>query len=125
MAFNFEVFFGYEQQINSNPDLVLIYGFAGIVFGIIAMLLLALILRKIGLTFIISNLLNPMILSFLICIMIAIPPTILFKMIANDLSGVKLIYIWLSILVGIHLFTFMNFSMIKKWIYSFSETRKS
>lgn len=124
MAFNFEQFFGYESQINQNPDLVLIYGFATIVFGILGIILISFVLRKIGLTIVISNLLNPIILSLLICAAIAVPPTILFKLLANDLSGVKLIYIWISILIGIHIFTFLNYAMIKKWFYSFDKNQK-
>lgn len=118
MAFNFEQFFGYENQINQNPDLVLIYGFAGIVFGVLAMIILTIVLRKIGLTFVISHFVNPLILSLLTCAAVALPPTILFKVVANNLSGVKLIYIWIAILVGIHIFTFLNYQLIKKWFNS-------
>ncbi|WP_316804970.1 hypothetical protein [Pedobacter nototheniae] len=123
MASNFEHFFGYENQINKNPDLVLIYGFAGIIFGLMAMILIAVLLRKIGLPFLISKFLNPLILSLGICFLVAIIPTILFKVLANDLSGVKLIYIWIVIFAGITMFTTINYQMLKKWLYSFD--RKS
>nr|WP_199157962.1 hypothetical protein [Pedobacter sp. ASV2] len=123
MAFNFEQFFGYENQINKNPDLVLIYGFAGIIFGIMAMILIAIILRKIGLAILVSKFLNPIMLSLGICFLVAIVPTILFKVLANDVSGVKIIYIWITILAGISIFTTLNYQMLKKWFYSFD--RKS
>lgn len=119
MGFNFEHFFGYENQINKNPDLVLIYGFAGIIFGIMAMVLIAIILRKIGLALLVSYFLNPLMLTLGICFLVAIPPTILFKVLANDVSGVKLIYIWIAIFAGISIFTALNYQMLKKWFYSF------
>lgn len=118
MASNFEHFFGYENAINRNPDLVLLYGYAFIVFGGLMLIFIAFILRKISLSILVSKFINPLILSMGICLLVAIPPTVIFKIVANNLTGVKLIYIWFTIFTGITLFTFLRYQEIKKLILS-------
>ena len=114
MGFNFNQFFGYEKVINQNPDLVLIYGFGSMIFGIMALTLLAIICRKLSLIALIDHFLAPLICAFGLSLMIAILPTVIFKVVANDLSGVKLVYIWMAIFLGMVFFCFLNYPMIKK-----------
>lgn len=116
MGFNFNQFFGYEDLINKNPDLVLIYGFAGIVFGMTGLVLLTLIFRKLGLIVIIDHFLGPLLCALGLTLLLAIFPTILFKVLANDLTGVKLVYIWITMLLGMLVFSFLNYRMIGKRI---------
>jgi hypothetical protein len=118
MGFNFNHFFGYEDLINKNPDLVLIYGFAGIVFGMTGLVLLTLIFRKLGLIAIIDHFLGPLLCALGLTLLLAIFPTILFKVLANDLTGVKLVYIWITMLLGMLVFSFLNYRMIGKRITS-------
>lgn len=114
-AFNFNYLFGYEELINRNPDLVLIYGFGIIIGGMMVLTLIAMVLVKMGLTVIIDHFLAPLIVSLLLCLIVAIVPTVILKVVANDLSGVKLVYIWITIFCGITFFTFSNYPMISKW----------
>jgi len=115
MAFNFNHFFGYEDVINRNPDLVLIYGFGVIIFGMMLLTLLSMILVKIGITVLVDHFLAPLTLSLLLCLIVAIIPTVILKVVANDLSGVKLVYIWITIFAGTTFFSFSNYPMMKKW----------
>ena len=119
MGFNFNQFFGYESLINENPDLVLIYGFAFIFFGSMALTLVSFILNKMGLTVIVSRFIGPLILSLFVCLLVAIIPTVILKLVANDVSGVKLIYCWITIFTGVTFFCFSNHGMITKWSGSF------
>ncbi len=118
MASGFEQFFGYENIINRDPDLVLIYGYATMVFGALLIIFLSFIFRKAGLQPFVSRFLNPLLLSMGISLLIAIPPTILFKVVANNVSGVKLVYIWITIFTGISIFTFLRYQELKKFILS-------
>lgn len=125
MEFNFNHFFGYENTINKNPDLILIYGFAFIIFGIMALTFIAMIFRKIGLKIVVSQLIAPLIQSMILCLGVAILPTIILSVLANDVSGVKLIYCWITIFVGITIFCFLNYQMINKWSESLSRRSNS
>ncbi|MBE8725065.1 hypothetical protein [Flavobacterium hungaricum] len=113
MEFNFNTFFGYEKEINTMQDQVLIYGFAIIIFSIVGLLFLAAILRKIGLTSFISFIINPLLLSLGLTLIIAILPTIVFYTSNSEVSSVKIIYSWLTIFIGMLWFVFFNLETIK------------
>jgi len=125
MGFNFNQFFGYENVINKNPDLVLIYGFAFIIFGLMALAFVALIFNKIGLKIVVNQFIAPLMQSMTLCLVIAILPTIILSVVANDVSGVKLIYCWITIFLGITIFCFLNYPMINKWSLSFGKDSNS
>lgn len=111
---NFNQFFGYEDLINKNQDLVLIYGFAFLIFGMMALAFISLICSKLSLNAIVDHFIAPLLIAFLLSMIVAILPTVIFKVVANDLSGVKLIYIWITIFSGMTFFSFLNYPMIKK-----------
>lgn len=116
MGFNFNQFFGYEKVINQNPDLVLLYGFCSMIFGMMALTLLAFICRKLTLIAVIDHFLAPLICALGLSLVLAILPTVIFKVVANDLSGVKLVYTWIAIFLGMVFFSFLNYPMIRKRI---------
>lgn len=121
MGFSFNTFFGYENQINSLKDQVLIYGFAGIIFGILALLFLAILLRKIGLNTINSFVVNPLMLSLGLTLFVSILPTIVFYVVALDISGVKMVYSWIAIFIGMVLFVMFNLETIKSFFKEFGK----
>lgn len=115
MAFNFNKFFGYENSINQHPEQVLIYGFGIIIFGLLGLTFLAFILRKIKLIAIIDHLIAPLIISLLLCLVVAILPTLVLYLLASDVSGVKLVYCWITIFTGMTFFCFSNYQTIRNW----------
>lgn len=121
MGFNFNTFFGYETEINKATDLVLIYGFAVLIFGIVGLTLIAAIFRKIGFTSIISYFISPLILCLGLTLILSILPTIVFSVVASDISGVKLIYSWITIFLGMLFFVMVNLSRIKKFVREFGK----
>lgn len=121
MGFNFNTFFGYEEAINGMRDQILIYGFAAIIFSIVALLILAIIFRKAGLVSVISFIINPLLLCLGLTLLIAILPTIVFYTSDSEISGVKMIYSWITIFTGMLLFVIFNLETIK---YCFREFGK-
>ncbi|WP_345141865.1 hypothetical protein [Flavobacterium ginsengiterrae] len=121
MGFSFNTFFGYENEINNLQDQVLIYGFAGIIFGILALLFLAILLRKIGLNTINSFVVNPLMLSLGLTLFVSILPTIVFYVVALDISGVKIVYSWIAIFIGMVLFVMFNLETIKSFFKEFGK----
>jgi hypothetical protein len=125
MEFNFNHFFGYESVINKNPDLVLIYGFAFIIFGLMALTFIALIFSKIGLQIAVKHFIAPLMQSMVLCLFVAIIPTVILSVVANDVSGVKLLYCWITIFSGITIFCFLHYPMINKWSESLTNRSNS
>lgn len=121
MGFNFNVFFGYEDVINSLDDKVLIYCFASLVFGMVALLLLSFVLRKIGLNAINRYFVTPLIMSLGLTVIVAILPTIVFYVVALDLPPVKIVYSWIAIFTGMLLFVVMNLQTIKNLFREFGK----
>jgi hypothetical protein len=121
MGFNFNVFFGYEDAINSLNDKVLIYGFASIVFGIVALLFLTFIIRKLGLDAINSYFINPLMLALGLTMFVSILPTIVFYVVASDLPAVKIVYSWIAIFIGMFLFVSINLKTIKSLFKEFNK----
>lgn len=121
MGFNFNVFFGYEDAINSLSDKVLIYGFASIVFGIVALLFLTFIIRKLGLDAINSYFINPLMLALGLTMFVSILPTIVFYVVASDLPAVKIVYSWIAIFMGMFLFVSINLKTIKSLFKEFNK----
>ena len=116
MEFNFNTFFGYENEINNLKDLVLIYGFATIIFGIIGLVFISVILRNMGLKILNSYILYPLMLSLGVTLIVGIFPTIILYVVAYDVSGVKILYSWITIFIGMLLFIIFNLDMIKKLV---------
>ncbi|WP_343588654.1 hypothetical protein [Flavobacterium sp.] len=121
MEFNFNTFFGYEDYINNQPDQVLIYSFAGIVFGGLALLFLGILIRKLGLAFINSYIINPLMLVLGLTFLISIPPTVIFYVVTSNISFVKIIYIWIVIFIGMLFFVGFNLETIKKYLNEFGK----
>ncbi|KFF19357.1 hypothetical protein [Flavobacterium hydatis] len=121
MGFNFNTFFGYETEINKVTDSVLIYGFATLIFGMLGLVLIAAIFRKIGFTAIISYFISPLLLSLGLTLLLAILPTIIFCVVASDISGVQLVYSWITIFLGMLFFVMFNLSTIKKFVKEFGK----
>ncbi|MCV9932479.1 hypothetical protein OIU80_09305 [Flavobacterium sp. LS1R47] len=121
MEFNFNKLFGYETEINKATDLVLIYGFAIIIFGILGFTIIAAILRKMGFTAIISYFISPLLLCLGLTLLLSVLPTILFYVVASDVSGVQLIYSWITIFLGMLFFVVFNLSTIKKFVKEFGK----
>lgn len=114
MEFNFNTFFGYQDQINKLQDLVLIYGFAVIVFGILILVFISGFFRKIGFNALNSFFILPLMLCLGLSFFVAILPTILFYVVPSDISSVKMLYSWITIFCGMLLFVMFNLNTIKK-----------
>lgn len=121
MEFSFNTFFGYEHEINALSDQVLIYGFATIIFGIVGLLILAIVLRKVGLNSVNSFFINPLMLTLGLTILVAIFPTIIFYVVASEVSGVKMVYSWIAIFLGMFLFVIFNLETIKSFFREFNK----
>lgn len=121
MGFSFNTFFGYENQINELKDQVLIYGFAGIIFGILGLLFIAVLLRKIGLNTINSFFINPLMLVLGLTLLVSILPTIILYVVALDISGVKIVYSWITIFLGMVLYVMFNLETIKSFFKEFGK----
>lgn len=121
MEFSFNTFFGYENQINELKDQVLIYGFAGIIFGILGLLFIAVLLRKIGLNTINSFFVNPLMLALGLTLLVSILPTIILYVVALDISGVKIVYSWITIFLGMVLYVMFNLETIKSFFKEFGK----
>lgn len=122
MGFSFNTFFGYENQINNLKDLILIYAFAIIIFGIIGLIFVSIIIRKIGLNILNSYIFYPLTLCLGVTLIVGIFPTIIFYVVASDVSGVKILYSWITIFTGMLLFIMFNLSTIKKLIKETGKT---
>ncbi|MFB9078287.1 hypothetical protein ACFFLS_16735 [Flavobacterium procerum] len=121
MEFNFNTFFGYEGEINALNDEVLIYGFASLIFGILGLLILASIVRMIGLNAVSRFFINPLLLTLGLTILVAIFPTIIFYVGTSDVSGVKIVYCWIAIFLGMLLFVIFNLQTIKDFFKEFGK----
>lgn len=121
MGFSFNTFFGHETQINNLGDQVLIYGFAGIIFSIVALLFISIVIRKLGLKSFNSYFINPLMLSLGLTLLVAILPTIVFYVVASDISGVKIMYSWITIFIGMLFFVGFNLETIKKCLNEFGK----
>lgn len=121
MGFSFNTFFGYENKINNLGDQVLIYGFAFIIFGILALLFIAMIIRKLGFNSLNSFFINPLMLSLGLTLFVSLLPTIVFYGVASDISGVKILYSWISIFIGMFLFVLLNLETIKSFFREFGK----
>ena len=120
-GFNFNTFFGYENEINGLEDQVLIYGFAGIIFGLLALTFIAVIFRKMGFTSFISFVINPLMLSLGLTLLVAILPTVVFYVVASDVSSVKILYSWITIFLGMLLFVMFNLETIRNFVKEFGK----
>lgn len=121
MEFNFNTFFGYENEINSLKDQVLIYGFAGIIFTLLGLIFIAVLLRKIGFNAVNSFVINPLMLALGLTLLTAILPTIVFYVVALNVSSVKIVYSWITIFLGMLLFVMFNLEMIKSFFKEFGK----
>lgn len=121
MEFSFNTFFGYENQINSLKDQVLLYGFAGIIFTILGLIFLAVLLRKLGLNSVNSFFVNPLMLALGLTLLVSILPTIVFYIVALDISGVKIVYSWITIFLGMVLYVMFNLETIKSFFKEFGK----
>ncbi|MBZ4035979.1 hypothetical protein K6T82_14490 [Flavobacterium sp. 17A] len=121
MEFSFNTFLGYEHEINALDDQVLVYGFASIIFGIVGLLIIAMIVRKIGLNSLNSFVIHPLLLSLGLTFFVAILPTIIFYVVALDVSGVKIVYSWIVIFIGMLLFVLLNLETIKDFFKEFGK----
>lgn len=114
MEFNYSLL-GYESHINKEPELVLIYGFAGLLAAMVLITLSSYIFRKIGLEIVVNYFFKPLLLAFGLCLFLTLFPTMALYFIISNLSGVKLAYIWITIFSGITIFSFVNYTTIKKF----------
>lgn len=121
MEFSFNTFFGYENAINALNEQVLIYGFASIIFGIVGLMLITIIVRKIGLNSLNSFFIQPLLLALGLTVLVAILPTIVFYVVALDVSGVKIVYSWITIFIGMLLFVIFNLETIKRFFNEFGK----
>nr|WP_294788995.1 hypothetical protein [uncultured Flavobacterium sp.] len=121
MEFSFNTFFGYENAINALNEQVLIYGFASIIFGIVGLMLITIIVRKIGFNSLNSFFIQPLLLALGLTLLVAILPTIVFYVVALDISGVKIVYSWIIIFIGMLLFVIFNLETIKRFFNEFGK----
>lgn len=119
MGFNFNTFFGYETDINNLDNQILIYGFAAIIFTMLGLSIIAAGARKMGFIAIISHFISPLLLCLGLTLILSILPTIIFLVVASDISGVKIIYSWIVIFLGMLFFVMFNLTTIKNFVKEF------
>jgi hypothetical protein len=77
--------------------------------------------RKIGLNSLNSFFIHPLLLSLGLTFFVAILPTIVFYVVALDVSGVKIVYSWITIFIGMLLFVIFNLETIKSFFKEFGK----
>ncbi|MNS46079.1 hypothetical protein D3C72_785640 [compost metagenome] len=60
-------------------------------------------------------------LSLGLTLLVAILPTIVFYVVASDISGVKIMYSWITIFIGMLFFVGFNLETIKKCLNEFGK----
>ncbi len=118
MELNFDAFFGLENTLNANREIILFWSFLG-VFGCMMLLTFVFyIFKKLNINkYVVESLMWSLIFTFLIGI-IAIIILFFFK----DISGVKLAYVWLAIFTGYLFFSLIYNNALKKLFDDYSKT---
>lgn len=121
MGFNFNTFFGFETAINNLNNQVLIYGFATIIFTMLGLTIVAIAARKMGFIAIINHVISPLLLCLGLTLLLSILPTIVFVVVASDISAVKIVYSWIVIFLGMLFFVMFNLATIKSFVKEFGK----
>lgn len=121
MGFNFNTFFGFETAINNLNNQVLIYGFATIIFTMLGLTIVAIAARKMGFIAIINHVISPLLLCLGLTLLLSILPTIVFVVVASDISAVKIVYSWIVIFLGMLFFVMFNLGTIKSFVKEFGK----
>jgi hypothetical protein len=118
MELNFDAFFGLENTLNANREIILFWSFLG-VFGCMMLLTFVFyIFKKLNINkYVVESLMWSLIFTFLIGIIAII---ILFFI--KDISGVKLAYVWLAIFTGYLFFSLIYNNALKKLFDDYSKT---
>ena len=118
MEFNFNTFFGLEEIINNKREIIVFWSFLGVLTLTILLSFISYIFRKLKISqFFIESLLWSLLFTFITGTI-----TILLLFFISDISGVKLVYIWLSIFLGYFCFSVMHNNALKKLYIDYSKT---
>ncbi|WP_336686108.1 hypothetical protein [Chryseobacterium bernardetii] len=117
MEFSFNTFLGFEKDLMSHPEMVI---FAALLLPILLMLPIALIgwvFRKLKFNmYIINVVLYTLMFTFLLGVL-----TIFVLYFITDKNGIKLMYCWLTIFIGMFFFCLMNEQAITKMFTDWSK----
>ena len=113
MEFNFNLFFGYEEQINTMQDKMLLVLFAIVMYTQVFLLVLTGYLRKFNISIFRSQL-NILIVTFGLTIFLGTLVTVLLYYLIYDITRVKILYCWIVILISMFYFSVFNYKNIKQ-----------
>ena len=118
---SFNTFFGYERTLTEKPEIVL-FGAMLVPIGLlIGISIIGWVFRKLKLNmYVIHALLYTLMFTFLFG---AIAMRILFFI--TDRNGVKLVYCWLAIFIGMFFFSIVNTNTISKMFTDWSKIIKN
>jgi hypothetical protein len=120
MELNFDTFFGLEETLNANREILLFWPFLGVFLIIMLLTFIFYIFRKLNINrYIIEALMWSLLITFITGII-----TIIILYLITDISGVKLAYVWLSIFIGYLFFTLLYNNTLKKLYNDYSKTLK-
>lgn len=115
MEFNFNVFFGYENQINSMENKFVLALFAILMYSQVVLLLITGYLRKFKI-YLFRKQLNILILTLGLTTFFGTFLVFLLYYIATDCTKVKILYCWISILISMFCFSIFNYNKVRKLV---------
>ena len=117
MGFNFDLFFGYEEQINTMQDRMLLILFAIVMYTQVFLLVLTGYLREFKISLFRSQL-NILILTFGLTIFFGTLVSVLLFYLVYAITRVKILYCWIAILISMFYFSVFNYKSIKQVLSS-------
>lgn len=121
IAFSFNTFHGYEKFLNEKPEMVI---FGAFLIPIVLLIIVAIIggvFRKLKINmYIIHVILYTLLFTFLFGIFVIL---ILFFT-SDRSSGVKLVYCWFAVFIGMFFFSLINTNTITKMFTDWSKILK-
>ena len=112
MALHFNTLFGYENILNEKPEVVIFGAFFVPITLLIIIAIIGGVFRKLKINiYIIHTFLYTFLFTFLFGIF-----TVSILFLITDRDGVKLVYCWLAVFVGMLFFSLMNTNTITKMI---------
>ncbi|SHF82432.1 hypothetical protein SAMN05443633_10752 [Chryseobacterium arachidis] len=120
MEFSFNTFFGYEQELNQNSALLIFFAMLFPLVLMIPIAVLGWIFRKLQLNmYFIHALLYTLGFTFLVGTI-----TIFCLYFLTDKNGVKLMYCWICILLGMFSFCIINTNTLTKMFQDWMKVSK-
>lgn len=117
MAFSFNTFFGFEQDLITHPEAAIFGALLVPLLLLIPITVIGWIFRKLRLNrYVIHVLLYTLMFTFVLGSV-----TVLILFFITDRNGIKLAYCWMTILAGMFFFSLINANIITKMFSDWSK----